>query len=834
MYNFLNTLQIIKLRFLFCAILLVFSTDLLGQKPKRYNSSEIQLMLEKLQVLGSVLYVAAHPDDENTAIITYFANERKVHTAYFSFTRGDGGQNLIGSEIGEKLGLIRTNELLQARRIDRGEQFFSRAVDFGYSKHPDETFNIWDRQEVLGDLVWVIRKFRPDVIITRFNQVPGTTHGHHTASAILASEAMEQAGDPTKYPEQLTFVAPWQPESLYWNAYFWRRSEYMKDTTNLLRVDVGKYNKLLGMSYSEIAALSRSSHKSQGFGATGARGKRIEFLQHEKGYDAKNDIFESLDVTWNRVAEGAAIEKKITQIQKKFQPADPSVILNDLCELKAMIEGVEEEFWRKRKINEVNELIYAVTGLYLEVKTSNSTACPGDWLDFEVEAINRSKAKVVLNSVRLKEMGVSVKYATPLKENIGEGFQMSGAIPSTFDYSQPYWLKNPNSSGMFEVNEQQLIGKPINEPALSAEFELAIEGEPFFFTKPVVYKENDPVKGEVYRPFVVTPPVFASMAGDVIIFSEGKTKRVAVEVRAGRDDISGLIRLSLPETWRVTPDTHVFSIDKKGEKRLFYFEVVPPKNQEVAYAQPVVSFGGQDFSYNYTEIDYDHIPFQVLFQKSQSKFVNLDLVTADERIGYVVGAGDKIPDVLQQIGYEVDFINEIEFTKENLDRYSTIVLGIRALNTVDRLKFDMPQLFAFVERGGNLVVQYNTSHNLVTNEIAPFPLSLSRGRVTVEEAPVAIINPAHEILNYPNKITEADFEDWVQERGLYFPDSWDAGFVPVLSSHDPGEKPLQGGLLVAKYGKGQYVYSGYSWFRELPAGVPGAYRIFVNLITNRQ
>jgi LmbE family N-acetylglucosaminyl deacetylase len=804
------------------------------QRPKRYNSSEIRLKLQKLKVLGNVLYVAAHPDDENTAIITYFANERKVNTAYFSFTRGDGGQNLIGPEIREELGLIRTNELLEARKIDNGVQFFSRAVDFGYSKHPDETFNIWDRGKVLGDLVWVIRNFRPDIIITRFNIVPGTTHGHHTASAILAGEAMDMAGDPTKYPEQLTYVDTWQPRSLYWNAYFWRRSDYLKDSANLIGVDVGKYNELLGMSYSEIAALSRSSHKSQGFGATGSRGERIEYLQIEKGYKPESDVFDGFDMSWRRVEGGLEIEKQIDVMLEKFDPLAPEGILSDLLRLKKEVSGLSDKFWKTRKLKEIDELIYAVTGLFLEAKADDYTACPGENLNIKIEAINRSDADVNLESVRFKQLGVGSNYGVRLKNNQDAQLEASVTLPAGMPYTQPYWLKEPNTLGMFQVDDQQLIGKPVVDAAVEVDFVLTINGEAITFTKPIIYKENDPVKGEVYRPFVITPPVFANISGDVNLFNNHAAQKITVYLRAGKNDIDGDLKLSLPETWEVSPEAHEFSVAQKNSQQAFEFEVTPPESQEIAYALPVVSLDGKEYSYNYTEINYDHIPTQILFEKVQSKFVKLDLVRGNERIGYVTGAGDNIPENLRQIGYDVEVINDIEFTKESLGQYETIVLGIRALNTVERLKFDMPKLFEFVERGGNLVIQYNTSHRLVTEDIAPYPLKLSRDRVTVEEAEVKILAPDHALLNFPNKISEADFDGWVQERGLYFPNSWDDNFVPLLSSHDPGEDPLNGGLLVANYGKGRYIYSGYSWFRELPAGVPGAYRIFVNMISNKR
>jgi LmbE family N-acetylglucosaminyl deacetylase len=807
------------------------SFNVSAQKPKRYNSSEIQLMLEKLKVLGNVLYVAAHPDDENTGIIAYFANERKVNTAYFSFTRGDGGQNLIGPEIREELGLIRTNELLQAREMDNGIQFFSRAVDFGYSKHPDETFNIWDKDKVLGDLVWVIRKFRPDVIITRFNTEPGATHGHHTASAVLAGEAMDIVGDATKYPEQLAFVETWQPRSMYWNAFFWRRTEYMKDTSELLRVDIGKYNKLLGLSYSELAALSRSSHKSQGFGVTGSRGRRLEYLQLEKGYQPGNDVFEGIDISWGRVKGGDGVDKKIDAIIAEFDPKKPSGILDNLISLKTDVSKLKDEFWRDRKSSDIDELIYAVAGLYLEVKAGDYTAYPGETLDLDIEAINRSDADIVLESVQFDKLKTDSRYQKRLINNVDETFKASITLPEDMPYSQPYWLVYPNSLGMFQVRDQQLIGKPVNGASLKAEFVLSINGEKFSYSKPVVFKRNDPVQGEVYRPFVVGPPVFVNIAGDVNLFANHRAQKISVSVRAGKNNVRGKLTLSLPETWKVVPEMHNISIDQKYGEETYEFDVTPPEKQEIAFAKPIVSLDGKEYSYSLTEINYDHIPSQMLFNDASSKFVKLELTKGHEKIGYIMGAGDNIPENLRQIGYEVDLINDMGFDEVSLDRYDVIVLGIRALNTVERLKFDMEKLLSFVERGGTLIVQYNTNHALITDNIAPYPLQLSRERITVEEAPVTIVNPEHPLLNYPNKIDQHDFDGWVQERGLYFPEKWADEFTPVISSHDPGEGDLAGGTLVASYGKGYYIYTGYSWFRELPAGVPGAYRLFVNMIS---
>lgn len=816
---------------LFLFTQLVFLSFAYSQKPKKYNAAEIQLKIQKLKVLGNVLYVAAHPDDENTRLITYLANEKKLNTAYFSFTRGDGGQNLVGPEIREELGIIRTQELLAARRIDNGKQFFSRAVDFGYSKHSDETFNIWDKEKALGDLVWVIRKFRPDVIITRFNTIPGTTHGHHTASAILAEEAFELAGDETKYSEQLIYVEPWKAKSLYWNTYWWRRSEHQKDTADLIGYDVGKFNRLLGLSYSEIAALSRSSHRSQGFGATGSRGVQMEYLQYVKGIKTENDAFEVVDLSWNKIEGGKEIEKEIDKILYVFDPMNPETVLGDFLKIRKNVGDIQDDFWRQIKLEEIDEIIQAITGLFLEVKADDYTASPGDEVNLEIEAINRSSATITLKKIIFNTIGVGSNYDMKLKNNIIQNIKSKMVIPTSAVYSQPYWLKNDHKIGMFEVDDQRLIGKGENDPAVMADFLLNVEGEEIIFSKPIIYKKNDPVRGEVYRPFVIAPPVFATISGSVVIFANHAPQEIKVDVRAGRTNLKGKVKLNLPDTWKIEPSDYEFELSQKGEIATFLFNVTPPDKQETAMANAVVYLDDKAYNYSFNEIIYDHIPAQLLFHTSDIKFVKLDLERGDEKIGYVVGAGDNIPENLRQIGYEVEVINDLEFNVQNLDKYDVIILGIRALNTVDRLKFDMGHLLEFVHRGGNLIIQYNTSHRLVTEDFAPYPLKLSRDRITVEEAEVKIINDGHQVMNYPNRITKKDFEDWIQERGLYFPGSWSDEFEPILSSQDPGEDPLIGGLLVAKYGKGNFIYSGYSWFRELPAGVPGAYRIFVNMIS---
>ncbi len=816
-----------------CAVLVLLPAILVAQAPKKYNAAEIQELLEKLNVLGSVMYVAAHPDDENTQMIAYFANERKYRTAYMSATRGDGGQNLIGPEIRELLGLIRTQELLAARRTDGGQQFFSRANDFGYSKDSDETLNIWDKEEVLSDFVWNIRKFRPDIIVTRFAPEWGG-HGHHTTSAILALEAFDITNDASAYPDQLKHVQPWQPERMFWNISWWffRNSDTELDTTQMVSLDIGEYNPLLGKSYNEIAAESRSQHKSQGFGSTGSRGTDVEYLKYWKGSEAQNDPFEGINTTWSRVKGGEEVALYTHRAQDSFDPSNPAAVVPDLIAAAKALEKLDDDFWKQIKLAEIKTLIKACTGMYMEVKANEFAAVPGDSLGISFEAINRSNAKVKLTDLRIDQLNLQPKRLDQqLDYNQPFNMDLNVQLPMDLPNSQPYWLIEEASLGMYNVPDQLLRGLPENEPSVTAEATVEIDGYYLDYQLPLVYKRNDPVDGEVYRPFVITPPVFMNIKEKVYVMASGATKEVTVKVTAGKDNISGNTYLVLPEGWTANPASYDFSMDIKGTEQEFVYEVIPPKNQSEGEVLAETRMNGTVYNSSLTTIEYDHFPIQTLFSKSTAKVVNIDIVKRGQNIGYIMGAGDEIPASLRQIGYNVWEMKDEDITDENLAGLDAVIMGVRAYNTEARLKFHQDKLMNFVKNGGNMIVQYNTNRRLVVDNIAPYPLTLSRDRVTVEEAPVRILAPDHPVITGPNKITEADFDGWVQERGLYFPDEWDERFVPILSSNDPGESPKDGGLLVAQYGEGYYIYSGYSWFRELPAGVSGAYRLFTNMIS---
>ncbi|NRD19872.1 PIG-L family deacetylase [Winogradskyella eckloniae] len=812
--------------------------SLQGQQPKAYNSSEIYEAIQKLNVLGSVLYIAAHPDDENTRLISYMSNEVKARTAYLSLTRGDGGQNLIGPEIRELLGVIRTQELLAARRVDGGEQRFSRANDFGYSKHPDETLEIWNKDEVLADVVWAIREFKPDVIINRFDhRRAGLTHGHHTTSAMLSLEAFDLANDASQYASQLKYTQTWQPKRLFYNTSWWRygsQEEFNKiDKSNMLNFDIGVYYPSKGLSNNEVAALASSQHLCQGFGRLSQRGTQQEYIEFLKGkpLTKKESVFEGLDTSWTRIEGGKAIENILKPIEDHFNFKNPSEHLSQLLEAYKLIQNLKDEHWRTIKTKDIKTIIEACTGLYLEASAHSPTATPNSEVVLNMEVLNRSHAKIDLMSYHMSTLKRGISKNMTLAANQKLTFEESIVIPEDINYTTPYWLNNQSTLGMYDVKDQNLIGLPETPRAVFVDFNLLIEGTPIQIKKPVVYRYSQPDKGELYRPFEIVPIVSASLDNEVYIFDSHAQKEITVTVKAGKDHIEGYVQMAYPKDWQVFPEKQKIAITNKNDIQKVVFTIVPPKQQSEGLITPMVNVNGNFFTDELIEIDYSHIPFQTVLIPSESKIVRLDIKKTGNNIGYIEGAGDVVPESLRQIGYNVSIIKPEEISPDKLRTFDAIVLGIRAYNIVDDLQFKQKHLLDYVKNGGNLVVQYNTNRRLKVEQLAPFHLKLSRDRVTDENADIQILEPNHPILNFPNKITSKDFEGWVQERGLYFPNEWSEEFTPLLASNDKGEASKQGALLVAKYGKGNYIYTGLSFFREFPAGVSGAFRIFANLLS---
>jgi LmbE family N-acetylglucosaminyl deacetylase len=800
---------------------------------EQMNASEIQLALEKLNVLGRVLYIAAHPDDENTNLMALWANGSLYDAAYLSITRGDGGQNLIGPELRERLGVIRTEELLAARRIDHGKQFFSRAIDFGFSKTAEETMRFWDHDKILSDVVWVVRKFRPDVMVTRFSPEDRLTHGHHTASAILALEAFSGAGDPNRFPEQLAFVKPWQPTRLVWNTspFFFSNRNLPFDPTGLTVFEAGVYNPLLGKAYTEIAAASLSMHKSQGVGSPPRRGARKEYFKLLEGQPMTSSLFEGIDTTWSRVANSESIAAQIRQIVSQFHPADPAASVPALLKLRQVMGEINDDSWVPEKKAELDKIIAACLGVHVEASTTNETVTPGQNVTVKLEAINRCNIPVTLQEARCPFSGGSMKIGTPLPTNELVTKDLSCKIPENTPYSQPYWLRKPGTLGTFAVDDQQLIGLPENPPNLPVEIVLQINGQELRYTVEGKYRTVDPVAGELRRTLVIAPPVFTKIGDGAVVFPTSQPKPVSVHVTATTGPVKGELKLAAPQGWGVDPPAVPIDLKGPNTETTATFTVKPPGQDSEGTLRALVSIDGRDYSSERVRISYPHIGVQILMPPAEVKLVRADIRKKGDRIGYIPGAGDDVPESLQQIGYSVKILTESDITAKNLAQFSTVLLGIRAYNTQDRISNWLPELFDYVKAGGVVIAQYNTLAELKTEELGPYPLEISRDRVTDENAEVRILAPNHPLMTVPNKITSKDFEGWVQERGLYFPKKWDPAWTEILSSNDPNEKPLNGGLLVAKFGKGFFIYTSYSWFRQLPAGVPGAYRLLANMLS---
>ena len=816
----------------------VLALPLQAQQPKKLNASQIHDAVKKLNFLGTVLYVAAHPDDENTRLISYMSNQVKARTAYLSLTRGDGGQNLIGPEIRELLGVIRTQELLAARSVDGGEQRFTRANDFGYSKHPEETLNIWDKDQVLSDVILAIRQFKPDIIINRFDhRTPGTTHGHHTTSAMLSVEAFDLANNPNIYPEQAKTYGTWQPKRQFFNTSWWfygSEENFEKaDKSKLLNFDIGVYYPSKGLSNNEIAALSRSKHLCQGFGALTQRGSQTEYIELINGDlpKDKTNLFEGIDTSWNRVKGGKTIGDILKKVETNFNFENPSTHVKDLLLARQLIQQLDNEYWKNYKTQEIDAIIEACLGLYLEASASTPTASPGETITINLEAVNRSPINMELVSYHISTDKIATLKALSLKNNDKQNLEQSLTIPKDMQPSSPYWLNKKGTLGMYKVEDKNLIGKPETPRPISVTFNLTINNQPFSVTKPIVYRYSKPDKGELYRPFEIIPEASAKISEKVIIFDTDQQKDISVIVKAGRDNLNGFVQIAHPNNWSVYPEKQNIDIKYKGETQTLTFTVIPPKNQNEGLITPMVHVGEDVYTRELVEIDYEHIPYQTVVLPSESKVVRLDIKKRGENIAYIEGAGDAVPESLRQIGYNVMVLKPEDITTERLSAFDAVVVGIRAYNILDELKFKQQILFDFVENSGNMIVQYNTNRGLKVDNLSPFELKVSRDRVTDENAEVTLLAKNHPVLNYPNQITKADFEGWTQERGLYFPNQWSNKFTPILSMHDKGETEKQGSLLVAKHGKGYYIYTGLSFFREFPAGVSGAYRLFANMLS---
>jgi LmbE family N-acetylglucosaminyl deacetylase len=826
-----------------------------AQAPATVTSADIYLRLKKLNVLGTVLYVAAHPDDENSRLIAYMAKDRLYRTGYLSITRGDGGQNLIGDEQGVELGLIRTQEMMAARRIDGAEQFFTRAFDFGFSKSTEEALRTWDEQKILSDVVWVIRKFQPDVIITRFPPDSRAGHGHHSASAVLAREAFDAAADPNRFPEQLKYggIKPWRAKRVLWNSFnFGPGANTTSD--DQMKIDVGGFNPILGKSYGELAAISRTNHKSQGAALTPARGESMEYFNLVAGDPAHSDPMEGVITDWSRVEGAQKITGMIDQVIRDFSPMAPQKSVPGLVALYKSIHDLPGGFWQSRKLQEVQDLIADCSGLWLEAVVRTPYAVRGDSL-----AINCTVNERLRGDMTVKSISVSTPWSVQAEYTVVAGHPDGMLYGPEFDaavdqqlaadknfsftrtirvspgkmLTQPYWLAEPMSPGHFNVKEQRLIGDPLSAPPYEARFTITIDGLDLNldFTRPLRYKYTDPVKGELYEPLTILPKATARFDPELLVFTDGEKKGFSALVQdragVGHPPVLGLT---------AAPALSVESSVGSGSGGPSW--MAKPAHSETALVTVNGVFddsGRKDTAMELRTIAYDHIPRIDYFRRAEEKFVLADVRTAGKRIGYIEGAGDKVSDALEQMGYEVVLLKEKDITAAYLKQFDAVIAGVRAYDVHPWLTARHNELMDYVKEGGNLIVQYNRGNiGRMTTNIGPYPFAVANLRVTDENAHVNFLQPEHPVLNYPNKITDRDFEGWIQERGIYFAGQTDPQYEAVLSMNDPGEQEQKGSLVIAHYGKGVFVYTGLVFFRELPAGVPGAYRLMANIIALNQ
>ncbi len=808
-----------------CLLLVLVSRPGIAQTPESMDASDILLQMKKLNVLGSVLYIAAHPDDENTRLLAWLSKEKLYRTAYLSITRGDGGQNLLGDEQGVELGLIRTQELLSARRIDGAEQFFSRAFDFGFSKTTEESLRLWNEQKILSDVVWVIRKFQPDIIITRFPEDKRAGHGQHSASSVLAHLAFAAAADPKQFPEQFKYgVRPWKATRLFWNNYNFGNVNTTRE--DQLKIEVGGFNPLVGKSYGEVAAESRSQHRSQGFGIARSYGNSLEYFSLTEGEKADKSLMENVDCTWKRVTGGSEIESLISKMIKDYDPSDPAKSLPNLVSVYKRISGLPEGYWKAKKLAETQKLIEACSGLWLEASVHQAYGIKDQTVAVELRIVNRSPVQVSLS-------GVSVNQTdTGWKQNLEPMESYSVSLPVSLaglPISQPYWLKEPMSTGSYNVDDQTLIGQPQNEPALEASFRIDMLGQSFLIKKPVLYDRTEPARGETFEPFVITPEVTASCSPEVLLFS-GKTEQnltVSSQEKGGA---------ATPVALTGSPYFEIMN-EVSSNNAVYNFRITPVDgNQMPAWTWATrISNGKTDTLLQRRTISYAHIPRIDYFKPVSAELVSTDLKIKGARIGYIEGAGDKVPDALREMGYTVTIINENNFSSSMLQHFDAVITGVRAYDVHNWLFDKYAVLMEYIKNGGNLIVQYNRNNSEdARTHIGPYPFSISNGRVTEENAAVQFVHPDNPVLHYPNQITEKDFEGWIQERGIYFATHADPKYQEIFSMHDTGEQDQQGSLITTGYGKGNFTYTGLVFFRELPAGVPGAYRLLANLIAQNQ
>jgi len=818
----------IVVRWLVCTAGLMLAVNSMAQYQKPAPSAQIYGQLQQLNNLTGVLYVAAHPDDENTRLLSWLARGQHVRTAYLSVTRGDGGQNIIGPEQGGALGLIRTHELMAARRIDGALQYFARAVDFGYSKSAQETFKHWDELRLIADVVRTIRLFRPDVVITRFPPDSRAGHGHHTASAIIAEKAFDyctgslalSSADAARMQDMLDGTQPWVPQRLLFNAYRFGNNSTITD--GMFRLDVGHFDPLLGMGYGELAGISRSIHRSQGVGTPSIPGIAPEYFSTTRGTAPRMSLFDGIVTDWRRVNR-ADIADAIGKVIKEFSMTNPSASVPELLRIRTMIEGLDDPFWRSQKLDQITMLLLQCAGIRLEATVAEQTVLAGEQLDATLRIIQRTHLPVTVTAVQWPD--ALITYSVRCQPDSLVSLDKAVTIPPGTPVTEPYWLMQDPEHDLFTISNDRLLDHPVGQSPLQVRVTLHIGNSPVMVSVPLSNKRLDPERGDIIEELRVVPRASIEPVSATVIRRNG-TAAVSVRIRAFRKPVAGSLRLML--SGKSVGAVEGISIAANTDTLVTM--PIAPDISGVAHIELVTGEGV--ISRSVQVISYEHVPTLQYTKPARVTIVPGNVACTAKTVGYVAGAGDAAPQVLRDLGVQVDELVDADIVNtEKLAAYDAIVVGVRAANVRKSMQYLMPSLLHYAEHGGTLIVQYNTTQTLSTQNLGPWPIPLSRNRVTEEDAPVTILAPDHPVFTHPNKIDKQHFDGWVQERGLYFPDGYASEYQELLSMADEGEPQHRGSLLYGRYGSGLYYYCALSLFRQLPAGVEGGILLLANMVS---
>ncbi|MBK7598390.1 MAG: PIG-L family deacetylase [Acidobacteria bacterium] len=845
--------------------------------PEDRGSSGLALALRRLQTIASVLHTAAHPDDESTELLAYLARGQGARVAYMALNRGEGGQNGIGPELWEGLGVIRTEELLSARKLDGAEQYFSRAFDFGFTRSPEETLQKWNREEVLGDMVRVIRMMRPLVVVSGFTGTARDGHGQHQVAGTLTPEAIKAAADPNRFPEQIgkEGLQPWQVQKVYGRLFGPCQGKCAE-------FDVGVFDPVLGRSYAELAADGRSRHRSQDFGMIQARGSQVRSFPLWQSLvqvpEKETSLFGGLDVSLTGIAKFAGkdgqrmlpalgrIRDLAAKAMSEFRMQQPELIAPHLAEglrevraLRASLGSLDPatkanvDNMLGRKEREFGDALIKAHGVIVDALSNTEIVTPGE--PFEITA------NIYLGRVSQKaDVAADVKVITPqgwkIESSKEEAEQPTGIMamvrgrenpdisprlratpPENEPPTQPYWLAKQRTKDQFDWDDTMPRNLPFGPAVAHALVELTLSGQRVTINQPVEYRFADKTFGEIRRELKVAPAITLTLTPSMLIIpsgSQNRTREISIDItHNARKNTNGTLKLVAPQGWKVEADSRPLAFTRQSEKTARTYRVTPPAGANGTFdLKAAVESEGREYTSGYSVISYPHIENHFIYHPAATKVEVFDVkVAGNLKVGYIMGSGDDGPSALSQLGINVKQISPSELASGDLSVYDTIILGIRVYEVNEDVMSNNKRLLEYVSNGGTLIVQYNKDE-FARGRFAPYPVQMQRGlRVTDENAPITVLDPGHPLFNFPNRIVDADWKGWVQERGLYFLSEWDSRYTPLLAAPDDTGTVLKGGQLIAQYGKGNYIFTGYAWFRQFPAGVPGAYRLFANMVS---